>query len=240
MRHIVYILIIILIISISIGYRLFAVAPPEKEPALSINNKVFSTEELDQLSRMRGKHQTRKEFINSIVTEELLIQEAQRLEIHKQEDFRQSVENFYKQSLIKILIDRKLDSLNIIVDNEEVNRYADLQNSIIHITKYHFKTLEEVSQPLPPDGDKKSLSFKNLSGRMAYLISSIEEGQATKPIKDSEEYIVYRLDRIEKGETIDNVPKSLIKKIIGEEKKQEAIDEWIVDLKEKGSIRFVK
>ena len=62
----------------------------------------------------------KKHFIHSLINKELLIQEAQRLEINREESFRRSVENFYEQSLIKNLMDRKYADLKIKVSERDV------------------------------------------------------------------------------------------------------------------------
>jgi len=55
----------------------------------------------DDTSKMRD------EFIEQFITRKLFLQEAERLGLDRKDDFLKSVENFWEQSLLKLLIDHK-------------------------------------------------------------------------------------------------------------------------------------
>ena len=140
MRYIVYIFLIILLVSGFIGYRILPSPPFPDNPALVINDKVITPDTLDSLLTRKTPHLNRFEFIESVITEELLIQEALRQGIDRDGPFRQSVQDFYEQSLVKLLIDKKTDSLDIAVDDKDIERYVTLLKSRVLLTQFHLKT----------------------------------------------------------------------------------------------------
>ena len=79
-------------------------------------------------------HENRQEFLKSVVVEQLLIQEAKRQKIDQEPQFREAIKNHYEQSLVKILLERKNQSLDETV-TEGGNRPVSLllrQNADIH------------------------------------------------------------------------------------------------------------
>jgi hypothetical protein len=93
-----------------------------KKAAIIINDKVIT---LDEFAGMKPSHdEHRADFINSLIARELLIQEAQRTGIDKEENFRRSLQGFYEQSLVKVLMDRKLTLLSIPRPTLKISRQA--------------------------------------------------------------------------------------------------------------------
>jgi parvulin-like peptidyl-prolyl isomerase len=242
MRYIYYIIFILLGLSAIIGYELRSKNDSFKEAALIINGRVITTDEFNKLYSSRPSHVKEKsDFINSLITKELLIQESQKEGIDKEESFRRSIQNFYEQSLIKLLIDRKFASLNITVSDEEINRYIAFLNKKLHLTMFSFDSLEEATRGNYGDGESKTIYFEGLCEDIRYCIISLKEGEMTKPIKIGEKYVVVRLDKVEisplhKPSTID---KDRIKRMLTECKKEKMINDWITDLREKASIKIL-
>ncbi len=86
-----------------------------------------------------SQQRRKSDCVNSLITKELLLQESQREGIDKEESFRESIQNFYEQSLIKLLIDRKFASLHVTVSDEDVNRYIALMNKNTAPHNIHFR-----------------------------------------------------------------------------------------------------
>lgn len=243
MRYIYYIIIILLVISAIIGYELIGKRDSvnEKDAALIINGRVITNDEFNKLySSCPPYLRNKSDFINSLITKELLIQESQKESIDKEESFRRSIQNFYEQSLMKLLMDRKFSSLNITVSDDELNRYIMLLNSKLHLTVFNFDTLEEAKQGKYRDSEKKIVFLDDLSKDIKPGIILIEEGRTTDPIKSEEKYITIRLDKIETFlfKTPSDTEKESIKSILISEKKEKAIDDWIADLRKKASIKI--
>lgn len=241
MRYIYYIIIIILVLSAFIGYEIKSKTSLKGDIALVINDRVISTDEFNKL--YKSSHiKDKNEFINSLITKELLIQESQKENIDKEESFRLSIQNFYEQSLIKLLIDRKLSSLNITVDDEELNRYILFLDKKLHLTIFNFNNLDEAIKNIYKDSGKKIISFEELSDEIKDHIMLINEGEITGPIKINEEYIRIRLDKIESvssGKDLSEIEINKIKELLKSRKKEKIINDWINDLREKASIKIL-
>lgn len=241
MRYIYYIIIIILVLSAFIGYEIKSKTSLKGDIALVINDRVISTDEFNKL--YKSSHiKDKNEFINSLITKELLIQESQKENIDKEESFRLSIQNFYEQSLIKLLIDRKLSSLNITVDDEELNRYILFLDKKLHLTIFNFNNLDEAIKNIYKDSGEKIISFEELSDEIKDHIMLINEGEITGPIKINEEYIRIRLDKIESvssGKDLSEIEINKIKELLKSRKKEKIINDWINDLREKASIKIL-
>ena len=49
--------------------------------------------------------------------------------IDQEEDFRHSIQNFYEQSLTKILLERKYDSFESNPSRQEIDRFLELESA---------------------------------------------------------------------------------------------------------------
>jgi len=105
-----------------------------QKPAVVINNLKLSAGELQQeltlaaassrepLSRTDGE----PEWISRLIERELLVQEAQRLGLDRQPDFMRTIERFWKEALLKQLLDRKAREINaqVHVYEPEIETFA--------------------------------------------------------------------------------------------------------------------
>jgi len=241
MRYIYYILIIFFAISAIIGFELKGKHGPVKDAALIINDRVITTEEFNKRYFARPLHEDKSDFINSLITKELLIQESQKQGIDKDESFRISIQNFYEQSLIKLLIDRKFASLNISVSPKELDRYIALLNKKIHITIFGFDSIEQAGKGVYKDGENKTVNFDDLSDEIRYGITLTGEGKFSEPLRIGEKYIVVRLDKIESASTRmpSDTDKDKIKMMIAEVKKEKIINDWMAGLRKNAKIKIM-
>lgn len=240
MRYIYYIIIILLAISAGIGYELRPARTPEKKAALIVNKRVITLDEFDCYYAAQPSYlKDRDDCINSMITKELLIQESQREGIDKDESFRKSIQNFYEQSLIKLLIDRKLASLQIISSDDELNKYISLLDKKLYLTIFSFAGEEEARKGNYKKGETKTAYFEDLSKDIRNGIIALKNGKMTEPIRTGGEYIVVRLDRMESYSSPPPSPSETerIRKMLTEEKREKIINDWISDLKKKASIK---
>lgn len=242
MRYIYYIIIIFLVLSAIVGMELRSKRTTTKDAAMIINNRIISTEEFNRLYALEPSQQRRKsDCVNSLITNQLLLQESQREGIDKEESFRESIQNFYEQSLIKLLIDRKFASLHVTVSDEDVNRYIALMNKILRLTIFTFDSPEEAEKGIYRNGESKTVSFRDLSKAMQGIVIPLGEGGMTQPVRSGDKYIIVRLDGSEttSAKTPSASEKEEIKKILIEDKKEKMISDWIDDLRKKASIKIL-
>ena len=117
------------------------------KPVLTVNNLQLNKEELRQEyqadSLMRHEPSTAQgepEWVSRLVERELLVQEAQRLGLDRDPAFMHSIERFWKEVLIKLLLDRKGREIS-----EQVQVYEP------EVEAYYKKLAEEKSgTPIEP------------------------------------------------------------------------------------------
>lgn len=68
----------------------------------------------------------RREYLGNLLEKEILLQEAQRQGLDREKDFMKSIENYWEQALLKLLLERKsreISSLIHVYDNEIEDYY---------------------------------------------------------------------------------------------------------------------
>lgn len=231
-----YIYAILLIIFIVTAFVLSELSKEEKHPeniALIINKKVITKDEFEKLYSLQPSHlKDKQEFINTLITKELLIQESQKEGIDKEESFRRAIQNYYEQSLIKLLLDRKLSTINIDVSKREIDKYLALLDKKVHLIFYYYKNLDDLKNNKVSESEKVISEFFNLSQNVRCSIITINKGEATKPLKIGERYVVVKLEDLEPITLKDKrqIETDEIRKAIFEFKKEQLINEWISNL----------
>ena len=242
MKYIYYIIVIMIIFSGLAAYGLLDTRVEISEPLLSINDRIISEKEFEKMSLRKPFYMSREQFIESVIQKQILIQEALKMDINKEESFRSSVENFYEQSLIKILLDRKLSSLVVDVTNEEIAKYeAFLQNKLF-LTKKIYPSLKDAQEKTHEIDQKMEIDFINLSDDLKFIVLNLEKGESSKPkAMDMEGIVVYTLDDIQKREKSEaDVSESFdIKKVslfLQDKKKEQLLSDWIDKIGESAEI----
>jgi hypothetical protein len=182
MKYIYYIIAILLVLSAVIGYLLTPPRVQEKKAAIVINGKVITADEFDRLYASRpGGLSGREAFVNSLITRELLIQESRREGIDKEEPFVQSIRNFYEQSLVKLLMDRKFASLHPDVTDEEVDRYLAFLGKKLHLTIFSFSDIRKAEKGASKNGEKRTLFLSDLSPELKAAVAALRVGGSSGP-----------------------------------------------------------
>jgi len=117
-----------------------------KEAAISIGKLRITKQEVDtSLLRFAGERQLspadKKKLINSFINRKLILLEAEREGLDKDPSFLQDVQFFWEQTLLKLIIDRKIKELSgrIKVTENEVRDYFEN-----HKESFGKKSLEEI------------------------------------------------------------------------------------------------
>lgn len=241
MKYIYYILAFLFIVSVLIGIELKSKKTTE-DIAIRINDRVITSKELKSLYESQQPYkQPLEDFINALITKELLIQESKKMGIDKEETFRRSIQNFYEQSLIKQLIDRKISSASVTISENELNNYISLMNKKYHVSIFSFNNPEEAERSTLSQGEKKIFLFDDMSEEIRGKITNLKTGEHTLPIKSGEKYIVIRVDKIEelKGAYLNEKDREKIKDMLLDEKKKNLINEWISSMRARAKIEVM-
>jgi hypothetical protein len=242
MRYIYYILTIFLVLSAALGYELLSSPVPAKDTAMSINGRVITMHEFNRLcASPPHRLKAQCDSINYLITRELLIQEAQREGIDKEEAFRKSIKNFYEQSLIKLLMDKKFDSLKVSVSDEELDRYISFLGRKVHLTVFTSNTLEDAEKGNYKDIKTRQMSFEDLSTVARDRIFPLKEGEKTQPFSEGGKFVVLRLDKAENSLHISSSEKEResIRKMLISEKKEKMMDDWVAGLRKKADVKVL-
>lgn len=76
--------------------------------------------------------QVKREFLEDIIRKEILIQEAKRLQLDREQKFVRAIQRYWEATLIRDLMEMKGDQISkeILVSQEEIEaRYGDMQKS---------------------------------------------------------------------------------------------------------------
>jgi len=76
-------------------------------------------------TRLLKREDGRREYIDRLLEKEILLQEAQRQGLDREGDFMKSIENYWEQALLKLLLQRKSSELSglVNVDEDEIKKY---------------------------------------------------------------------------------------------------------------------
>lgn len=242
MKYIYYVIAVMVVFSGLAAYGLFDNARLEiSQPLITVNDRIISENEFEKMLARKPSYMTREQFMDSVIEKQLLIQQAVKMGINKEENFRQSVENFYEQSLIKILLDRKLDSIIVDVSSDEIEKYRIYSAYTFEITKSIFPTLADFQNKTHGTIEKIEQDFINLSDDLKFTVMHLAQGETSRPQSGRFGVAVYTLDSMKKNENAaDAITQDFdIKKVslyIQDKKKEQVMDEWMDQIRKSAEI----
>ena len=237
-----YLYSILAIIAAATVITLFLLLPEKKvdqgDVALSINGRTIGKEMVESEGKKRGYHSDEQtEVMDNIITRELLIQEAERREIHKEESFRQSLKTYYENSLVKTLLDRQNESLQVAVNEAEIDAYLGYLGKIVT-----FSRLERIPASLEEAKGLKGVGstalFSELASPVRLLLASLAPGQFAVKYDTGSEAYALRLDRVEDGpeKTVKPVERERVREMLIGHKKEQQMQRWLADLRKDATI----
>ena len=237
MRYVYYIVAILILATAVMVYQFISDMPSgQKNAAIVVNDRIVSAEEFDKL---RPPHdETREDFINAVITKELLIQEAQKEGLNKEESFRQSIQNFYEQSLIKALLDRKFASIKSAVSDDEIDKYGLLVDKKLDLTIYTADTPEDAKVNKFRE-ERRLIPFEDLSREMRSAVIPLKKEDKSTPIQVGDKYVVIKLNDIRSYTKKSGMDREEIRRALVEEKRELMMNTWMEELKNKAAIKVL-
>ena len=242
MKYIYYILVIVIAFSGLAAYGRLDTRIKISKPFITVNDRVISEAEFESALKKKPSHMSLDQFAESVIDKQLLIQEAIRTGIIKEEYFRSLVEDFYEQSLIKILLDRKLDSLNVTVTAEEIGKYKELAQSRVFLTRFVYPAMKDMQDKTNETVQDVENDFVNLSDDLKFALLALEKDESSTPKKKSMDgVLIYKLNdirKIEKNgmEQDEEFDTKKISLFIQNKKKEQLLDEWTDSIRESAEI----
>ena len=221
------------------GYTLKKPKAPPEDAAIIINNRVITKKELEKIQQYSLPYiENQQELINSVITRELLIQEAKKAGIDREEAFRRSIQNFYEQSLIKNLLDRKFSSINIEITEDEIKAMIEAQNKRLLLRIGRYPTLREAEQADIDSITPKTVSFRKLAEPVQYRLIPLKEGKRIGPFRLDSDFVVIKIERIEEipGLRISEKKAEEIRDRLRDIKRNIMIEEWIDRLRSEARV----
>lgn len=233
-----YIFAIFFIVVLSSAIMLYFLWPNKsilpQDVVLRVNGYPMSQKQIDAQIQNQGYHgENREDQVESLVTRQILIQEAQRLGIDKEESFRKALKLYYEQTLIKVLTDRKLASITVDVSEKDIDRYLSCFGKIYTFTE----TPVDKGEILKAQGRQHTALFDNLSESMCLLLSSLQLGESVSQFYTGTEISSIRLDKIEKEDAVKVVyDRDLARELLSNYKRSREMDLWMHMLHKNASV----
>ncbi|MCG8639638.1 MAG: hypothetical protein MI862_07870 [Desulfobacterales bacterium] len=243
MKYVYYIVAIVVLFSALAAYGLFDTRLEISEPVLSVNDRIFSKAELDRLMEITPPDMTREEFIESLIEKQLLIQEAIRQDINREENFRLSVQNFYEQSLIKILLDRKQESITVDVTNQEIARYEELSRKKVTVSKLTYPSMTDLKNRTGEKTQTIAEPFINLSQDLKFILLNLNPGDSSNPKRTrGQGGVIYRLEEItdleltEKDQVNAGFDVKKVSLFLRDKKREQVVETWLKSIRDAADI----
>lgn len=98
-----------------------------EKPAIKIGKIQISSEQFQREFDSSGfaKKGKKKDFLDTLITRKLILLEAEKLGLDKDPEFLHDVQDFWQQSLLKLVLDKKIKKLavDVSVGEEEIKSY---------------------------------------------------------------------------------------------------------------------
>ena len=239
MKYLYYILAIVVAITL---LSLFFLWPeqkiPQKDVLFTINGQNYTRETVtSQYSKFGYHSDNTSEIIDTAISRELLIQEAQKQAIDKEESFKAALKDYYENGLIKILLDRKNDAVQIEITDGDIDRYISFLNTLVSFTRLDQipKSNQEAAKAT---GISTTSPFNDLALPVKLLLSSLSPGSFKIKYDTGNEQYAIRLDKIQPtmNEAGSAPDRKKIRRILDDYKREQSLNEWYTDLRNQASI----
>ena len=239
MKYIITIL--VLFCAATLG-TLYVVWPKEvvdtTNVAVTVNGHNLAKKTVTETGETNGYHSEEySDLLDSAITRELLIQEAQRQKLDKEESFRLSLKTFYEESLIKTLMDRQYVQPAAEITDAEVEAYLSYFGK-----KVIFSRLGVVDNHVVVAADNETTQnevlFDDLAESMKIILSGLSPGEYAIQFDTGNEQYAIRLDKVGdiSEKTTIRPDHQRVKNMLEEYKQQKNIENWLNELRNKASI----
>ena len=163
-------------------------ARKEDDYLVKINNYVITRQEFNSEFKdsAYAKHDTlesRKEFLRTLIKRKLILQDAQRKGLDKDQEFLKTIERFWEQSLLKRAIDQKVQELS----------------GSVSVTD---QAIEEAYKKIQKDG-KADKPYDQMYNQIKWSLSRLEESQALdRWIKQLSKSALIKVNSSDMGENV--------------------------------------
>ncbi len=236
MKYILTLLAVIIAVSAVSAYYLWPEPEIVTEDILvTVNGHNLPKSVLEQKKKQSGYHsKDDRALLDSIIINELLLQEAQRLQIDKESSFRLSVQDYYEQSLIKILIDRQFSVSTSKATDKDIDRYISNHGKMFTFSRLSGDHESDSRQK----AQQKTVLFDDLSASLKIMLSGMGAGEEEIYYQTGSEILSLRLDRVVQGPEQEPFAgnRESIRRIIDNYQRERAMTSWIKEIRDRATI----
>lgn len=240
MKYLCYIIAIVLLATAAMAYLVADDFLPEKTPALlAVNDYALSPAEFEELRANTYPYPTDPaRFTNELIDRILLIQEAKRQHLDQLPSFRNSIRNYYEQSLIRLLSDEQCQKLDTAAPEEAIDRYLALYDKQLLLTRFTAASQATTTEPASETGVQEKIFFFELADSIKHQLLSVDIGERTAPLETPAGSVVFRFDGIEEaaGVQLPLPTREEVRKNLVSCRLDKALEDWLDDLRKKARI----
>jgi peptidyl-prolyl cis-trans isomerase C len=210
----------------------------------------------EDLKRLLKEKEKQTQFVENLVTRELLYQEAKRNNIHKRKNIEKLLEEYKKNVLINELINVKVKNKVNITDKEAYKFYMMNKDDfytpdLVEFTQYFFKDYTDavnflknydLSQCFNKCFSKRKglTSINSLPEKIAFALKNLKEGEyASNIVFTDKGYCVLELNKRVQGYLLPFYKvKDEIKSKLKQAKEKKVLNDYIKELKERSKVEI--
>lgn len=199
----------------------------------------------------------KQDVLENMIIRQLLLEEAQKQNFDKGKEFLKEIENYWRQTLLKLFLNKKSKELQLAVkvSEDEIAREYERLSRKLQVQMVVLKD-KEAAQELSGAGADFEAKLAGLSGKIIRqpeaewwmagelpygienLVFSLKPAEATQPFMTGGQWTVARLIAEEKVETRPlNKMRGKIKEMVLKRKREQEMERWLAGLKSRSDIR---
>jgi len=192
----------------------------------------------------------KEQILDMLISKEVLLQEAQRLNLDKEKPFMKEIEGYWEQALLKSLVSKKIKEMsgNIAATGREIAdeynrmRRRVLAELIIFSDKGSAQRFLQAGAGTAFDGAKQEwYESGDLPPILEDALFAMKQEGLSAPIEYNNSWVVLRFIREEETKA---APLAELKGRIAENitriKKQKLLEDWSIELRRKATVRINK
>ena len=214
--------------------------PPDKN-ALVVNDRSISFAELQQ--RWQEKpyyYRDEKALLDDLVLREVLVRQAIADGIADEEQFKRLVRDFFEQSLVKTLLDRKQQEVQVNISAADLARFRKARQSGYRLSLIRYETLQQAESGKGGRLQTMAEDYAFFPESIQLRLLALPVGQLSDPFADGAEFARMRIEKIEpleQSETMSESDESLhgkLKYML----QQKKVGEWVDATRQRAVVRF--
>lgn len=239
MKYLATILAIMLTVTVVTLYFIWPQsAPTTAQVAVTVNGHDLARDTITAENGKSGYHSDDyASLLDSAITREVLLQEAQRQSIDKEENFRKALKCFYEQSLIKTLTDRQYNQIEVAVAEAEIDAYLALYGKMVTFARLPVST----TPPYTPDTSgalQNEVLFDDLADSLQLTLAGLRPGEYAIQFDTGSDRYAIQLVGMEtaKAPQAGLPDRQMVKDMLLEHKRQQQFVNWLEQLRNNASI----